>query len=139
VSAEFSGAVNVFHDRRCLSAPSRQAMPRSSALTSWPHRSPARFRPSEPALNGMVGASTRLAMLQASLEGHLTFALKYEGLDLSVLKPATGAADLDDGEPLWPRLGLAVSVALGLLLRHSNEQETTAIGVSRRRPMRKPD
>jgi len=85
-----------------LSRPSLPGMRPSSTLTGLPSRCPA---PCAPSAHGTAsqrrraGGSTNPPALTpaGSLEGHLTFALKYEGLDLAVLKRlflATGPADV---------------------------------------------
>lgn len=90
MSAQFSGVGTIFHDRRLpeagapagyaalidayhLSAP----IPRTLSAIGTKHRILER--------DGWRLYTPRHAP-EASLEGHLTFALKYEGLDLAVLK-----------------------------------------------------
>lgn len=86
----FSGAVNVFHDRRLpeTATPAGYAaliaayslevpIPRTLCATGSRHKLII--------ANDWRVYSPRYAP-EATLEGHLTFALKYEGLDLAVLK-----------------------------------------------------
>jgi Fic family protein len=90
VSAQFSGPVNVFHDRRLpeRAAPAGYAalidayklpvpVPRTLSAIGTKHRIIERDR---------WRIYTPRHAPEASLEGHLTFALKNEGLDLAVLK-----------------------------------------------------
>jgi len=90
VSAQFSGPVNVFHDRRLpeTAAPAGYAalidayklpvpVPRTLSAIGTKHRIIER---------GGWRIYTPRHAPEASLEGHLTFALKNEGLDLAVLK-----------------------------------------------------
>ncbi|MGY2930635.1 hypothetical protein ACVWZ6_000237 [Bradyrhizobium sp. GM6.1] len=90
MSAEFSGSVNVFHDRR-LPEP---AVPAGYAALIDTYK----LAVPVPRTLSAIGARHRIIEQdgwriytprhapQASLEGHLTFALKNEGVDLSVLK-----------------------------------------------------
>lgn len=90
MSAEFSGSVNVFHDRR-LPGP---AVPAGYAALIDTYK----LAVPVPRTLSAIGARHRIIEQdgwriytprhapQASLEGHLTFALKNEGVDLSVLK-----------------------------------------------------
>ncbi len=99
----FSGPVTVFHERRLpeTATPAGYSaligayglevpLPRTLCAISAHHRMLER--------NGWRIMTPRHAPSSASLEGHLTFALKYEGLDLAVLKRlfiATGSAPLE--------------------------------------------
>lgn len=90
MGAEFSGAVIVFHDRRLPEA----AVPVGYAALIDAYQLPVPI----PSTLSAIGAKHRIIEQadwrlytprhapEASLEGHLTFALKYEGLDLAVLK-----------------------------------------------------
>src|ERR1039458_264383 len=89
-SHEFSGAVTVFHDRRLP----EQAVPVGYAalIDAFHLRVPlprtlsaARPRHKQFQLDGWHIYTPRHTPA-ADLDGHLTFALKYEGLDLGVLK-----------------------------------------------------
>jgi hypothetical protein len=90
VSVQFSGAVNVFHDRRLpeMAIPAGYAalidgyklsvpVPRTLSAIGTKHRIIEQ---------GGWRIYTPRHAPEASLEGHLTFALKNEGLDLAVLK-----------------------------------------------------
>ncbi|MFK4719351.1 hypothetical protein ABIE89_000451 [Bradyrhizobium niftali] len=90
ISVQFSGPVSVFHDRRLpeTAAPAGYAALIHACELSVP----------VPRLLSAIGSRHRIIEQdgwriytprhapEASLEGHLTFALKYEGLDLAVLK-----------------------------------------------------
>ncbi|VIO69558.1 hypothetical protein CI1B_27640 [Bradyrhizobium ivorense] len=90
MSVQFSGAVSVFHDRR-LPEP---ASPAGYAALIHAYKLPVPI----PRILSAIGSKHRIIEQggwriytprhapDASLEGHLTFALKYEGLDLAVLK-----------------------------------------------------
>jgi Fic/DOC family len=88
--AQFSGPVNVFHDRRLPET----AVPAGYATLIDAYKLPV----PAPRTLSAIGAKHRMIehggwriytprhAPEASLEGHLTFALKNEGLDLAVLK-----------------------------------------------------
>jgi len=90
LSVQFSGPVSVFHDRRLPEA----AAPAGYAALIGAYKLPVPV----PRLLCAIGSKHRIIEQdgwriytprhapEASLEGHLTFALKYEGLDLAVLK-----------------------------------------------------
>ncbi|MCS3926293.1 hypothetical protein M2175_001324 [Bradyrhizobium elkanii] len=90
MSVQFSGTVSVFHDRR-LPEP---ASPAGYAALIHAYKLPVPI----PRILSAIGSKHRIIEQdgwriytprhapEASLEGHLTFALKYEGLDLAVLK-----------------------------------------------------
>ena len=99
-SNPFSGPVSVFHERRLpeTATPAGYAaltdryglkvpLPRTLAAIGQRHRvyEADKWR-----------LYTPRHTPHASLEGHLTFALKYEGLDLAVLKRLFMATDPDD-------------------------------------------
>jgi hypothetical protein len=90
MSAQFSGPVNVFHDRR---------LPETAVLAGYAALIEAyKLSVPVPRILSAIGAKHRIIEQgdwriytprhapEASLEGHLTFALKNEGLDLAVLK-----------------------------------------------------
>src|ERR1700736_3502055 len=90
MSVQFSGPVNVFHDRRLPET----AVPAGYATLIDAYKLPV----PAPRTLSAIGAKHRMIehggwriytprhAPEASLEGHLTFALKNEGLDLAVLK-----------------------------------------------------
>jgi len=90
VSVQFSGAVSVFHDRRLPET----AVPAGYAALNDAYR----LSVPVPRTLSAIGARHRIIEQggwriytprhapEASLEGHLTFALKNEGVDLAVLK-----------------------------------------------------
>lgn len=90
MSVQFSGPVSIFHDRRLPEA----AAPAGYAALIDAYKLPVPV----PRFLYAVGSKHRILdqdgwriytprhAPEASLEGHLTFALKYEGLDLAVLK-----------------------------------------------------
>lgn len=90
MSVQFSGPVSVFHDRRLPEA----AAPAGYAALIDAYKLPVPV----PRILCAIGSKHRIIEQdgwhiytprhapEASLEGHLTFALKYEGLDLAVLK-----------------------------------------------------
>jgi len=90
VSVQFSGSVSVFHDRRLPEA----AVPAGYAALIDAYKLPVPV----PRTLSAIGTKHRIIEQdgwriytprhapEASLEGHLTFALKNEGLDLAVLK-----------------------------------------------------
>lgn len=101
-SRQFSGPVSVFQERRL---PERATPAGYSALIDA-------FRLTVPLPRTLCAIGERHRMIEqgewrlmtprhaprATLEGHLTFALKYEGIDLAVLKRlflATGAAEVE--------------------------------------------
>jgi Fic/DOC family len=100
----FSGPVNVFHDRRLpeTGTPAgyaalidaynlRVPIPRTLSAIGTRHRVTE---------NAGWRFYTPRHQPPATLEGHLTFALKYEGLDLAVLKRLFLAVGADDVEAL---------------------------------------
>ncbi|MFZ5735875.1 MAG: Fic family protein [Pseudomonadota bacterium] len=107
LSAQFSGPVSLFHDRR-LPDP---AAPAGYAALIDAYKLPVPF----PRRLSAIGTKHRIIdrdgwrlytprhAPEASLEGHLTFALKYEGLDLAVLKRLFLAVDEHDIEELVRR------------------------------------
>lgn len=90
MSAQFSGAVSIFHDRRLPET----AVPAGYAALVDAYKLPVPV----PRTLSAIGTKHRILEQdgwriytprhspEASLEGHLTFAFKYEGLDLAVLK-----------------------------------------------------
>src|SRR5215467_536412 len=102
MSVQFSGPVNVFHDRRLPES----ATPAGYAALFDAYKLPVPI----PLTLSAIGTKHRIIdqdgwriytprhAPEASLEGHLTFALKNEGLDLLVLKTlfrATGPAPIE--------------------------------------------
>src|SRR5438093_730959 len=100
--ARFSGAVAVFHDRR---------LPETGTPAGYAALMDA-YHVAAPLPRTLSAIGTRHRIIEeagwrlytpryapsATLEGHLTFALKYEGLDLAVLKRlflAVGRADVE--------------------------------------------
>ncbi|WFU42170.1 Fic family protein [Bradyrhizobium sp. CB82] len=90
MSVQFSGQVSVFHDRRLPET----AVPAGYAALIHAYKLPVPV----PRTLSAIGTKHRLIEQdgwriytprhapEASLEGHLTFAFKYEGLDLALLK-----------------------------------------------------
>src|SRR5436309_3493010 len=102
MAKDFSGPVSVFHDRRLPEA----ATPAGYAALIHAYDLPVPI----PRILCAIGTRHRIIeeagwrlytprhAPEATLEGHLTFALKYEGLDLAVLKRlflAVGRADVE--------------------------------------------
>ena len=103
----FSGPITIFHERHL---PERATPVGYAALIDTFLAAPSKLCVPLPRQLSAIGGRHRAVDMpqwrlyspryqpQPTLQGHLTFALKYEGLDLAVLKRlflATGSADVE--------------------------------------------